>query len=238
MNDLRFALRQLTKKPGFTAAAVLTLALGIGATSTVFNLVEGVLLTPPPYPDPEEIVLITPAKTDGQSYQAGSRPAQWVAWRNEAKSFEAMAGYIWTFDFLVRAEGSEFFQGMEVTPDYFNVIRPQPLLGRTFLESEASAKGDTVIILGYDFWQRSFNGDSNVLGKTLKITRAEPPLVVIGVMPPSVRFLPAFSSADFPNYDINARVDYWIPVTPERSKGPEWNVAGRLRDGVSLAQAQ
>ncbi|MCI0748229.1 MAG: ABC transporter permease [Verrucomicrobia subdivision 3 bacterium] len=238
MNDLKFAFRQLLKNPGFTAVAVLTLALGIGATTTVFNLIQGVLLTPPPYPEPGGIVIITQAKMDGQSYRVGSTAAQWVAWRKEAKSFEAMAGYIWTFDFLVRPEGSEFFQGMEVTPEYFNVIKTQPLLGRTFVESDASAKGDTVIILGYDFWQRRFNGDTNILGKTLKITRAEPPLEVVGVMPPGVRFLPAFSNADFPNYDINARVDYWIPVTPERSKGPEWNVAGRLHDGISLAQAQ
>ena len=226
MNDLKFAFRQLRKNPGFTAVAVLTLALGIGATSAVFDLIQGVLLTPPPYPKPEEIVLITPAKTDGQPYAVGCTSAQWIEWRKEAKSFEAMAGYIWTFDFLILPDGSESFQGMEVTPDYFKVIGTKPFLGRTFLESDASAKGDTVVVLGYDFWQRRFNGDPNVLGKTIKITRAQPPLAVVGVMPPGVRFLPAFSNADFPNYDINARVDYWIPITPEHSQYSDWNVTG------------
>jgi putative ABC transport system permease protein len=238
MTDLRFALRQLLKKPGFTAMAILTLALGIGAASAVFDLIQGVLLTPPPYPEPEEIVLIKPAKLDGQPYALGSMPAQWTEWRQEATSFEAMAGYIWTFDYLIQPEGSQFFQGMEVTPDYFKVIGTKPLLGRTFLEPDASVSGDTVIVLGYDFWRQQFNGDSNVLGRTIKITRAQTPLAVVGVMPPGVRFLPAFSNADFPNYDINARVDYWIPVTPERSQYSEWNVAGRLRDGATLAQAQ
>jgi len=238
VNDLKFAFRQLFKNPGFTAVAVLTLALGIGATSAVFDLIQGVLLTTPPYPKPEEIVLVTPAKTDGQPYSVGSSSEQWTEWRKEAKSFAAMAGYIWTFDYQVLPEGSQFFQGMEVTPDYFKVIGTKPLLGRAFLESDASANGDTVIILGYDFWQRQFNGDPNVLGKTIKITRAQAPLVIVGVMPAGVRFLPAFSNADFPNYDINARVDYWIPVTPERSKDFEWNVTARLRDGVTLAQAQ
>jgi len=237
MNDLKFALRQLLKNPGFTAVAVLTLALGIGATTVVFSLIQGVLLTPPPYPEPERIVLISAAKTDGQPYALGCAAAQWTQWRKESISFETIAGYVWTFDFLTLNDGTESFRGLEVTPDYFKVIGTRPLLGRTALESDASVNGDTVIILGYDFWQRRFNGDRNILGKTIKITRAQAPLTVVGVMPPDVRFLPAFSDADFPNYDINARVDYWVPILPERYNDPEWNVVGRLRAGVRLAQA-
>ena len=112
-----------------------------------------------------------------------------------------------------------------------------PLLGRSFVTSDATAKGDTVVVLGYDFWQRHFKGDPNVLGQTIKITRAEPPLAIVGVMPPGVRFVLAFSNADFPNYDINARVDCWIPITAEHSQYSEWNVAARLRPGVTLEQA-
>jgi len=238
MNDLKFAFRQLLKNPGFTTVAVLTLALGIGATTVVFSLIQGVLLTPPPYPKPEQIILISPAKTDGQPYAMGCTAAQWIEWRKEARTFKTIAGYVWTFDYLILPDGSESFRGLEVTPDYFKVIGTKPLLGRTALESEASAKGDTVIVLGYDFWQRRFNGDRNVLGKTIKITRVQEPLTIVGVMPPGVRFLPAFSDADFPDYDINARVGYWIPVLPERYETPEWNVVGRLRDGMTLAQAQ
>ena len=238
MNDLRFAFRQLLKNPGFTGLTVLTLALGIGATTVVFSLIRGVLLTPPPYPSPEQIVLISSSKTDGLPYSLGCTTAQWTQWRKEATAFEAIAGYVWTFDFLILPDGSESFRGLEVTPDYFKVIGIRPLLGRAPLDADASVKGDTVIVLGYDFWQRRFNGDRNILGKTIKITRAQAPLTVIGVMPPDVRFLPAFSDADFPNYDINARVDYWVPILPERYEHPEWNVVGRLRDDATLPQAQ
>ena len=84
MNDLKFAFRQLFKNPGFTAVAVLTLALGIGATSALFDLIQGVLLAPPPYPKPAEIVLVTPAQIDGQPYSVGSSSEQWTEWRKEA----------------------------------------------------------------------------------------------------------------------------------------------------------
>src|SRR5262245_54875371 len=128
MQAFRFAVRQLVKSPGFTAVAVLTLALGIGATSTVFELINGVLLTPPPYSQPERIVLISPIKTDGQPYTLGCAARQWTQWRKEAESFEAIAAYVWTFDFLILPDGSESFRGLEVTPDYFRTIGTKPLL--------------------------------------------------------------------------------------------------------------
>src|SRR5829696_5163363 len=106
MNDLKFAVRQLLKNPGFTAVAVLTLALGIGATASVFSLIHGVLLTPPPYPKPEQIAFIVPAKTDGQAYPLACVTAQWIEWQKATNSFEAIAGYEWGFQFLVLPEGS------------------------------------------------------------------------------------------------------------------------------------
>ena len=208
MSDLKFALRQLLKNPGFTAVAVLTLALGIGATTVVFSLIQGVLLTRPPYPRPDQIILISPAKTDGQPYAPGCTAAEWVAWQKEVRSFETIAGYVWTFDYLILPEGSESFRGLEVTPDYFKVIGTKPLLGRTALESDASAKGDTVIVLGYDFWQRRFNGDRNVLGKTIKITRAQAPLTIVGVMPPD----PVTFAAVATLFTVVALLACWLPA--------------------------
>ena len=93
MNDLRFAFRQLLKNPGFTAVAVLPLALGIGTTSAVFGLIQGVLLTPPPYPKPERIILISPARADGLPYRQGCAAGQWAEWRKAIKSFKAVAAY-------------------------------------------------------------------------------------------------------------------------------------------------
>src|ERR1041385_1811977 len=136
MNDLKFTFRQLLKNPGFTAVAVFTLALGIGATSTVFSLVQGVLLTPPPYPQPDRLMLITATRADGQRYTQGWPAAQWQEWQKESKSFEAIAAYGWTFNFLVLPDGSESIEGMRVTPDYFKALGIHPVLGRAFHESD------------------------------------------------------------------------------------------------------
>src|ERR1017187_10082069 len=172
-DDLRFGARMLRKQPGFTLIAVLTLALGIGATSAVFSLIQGVLLTPPPYREPQQLVLIPSVRLDGQKivHPRGWAPAQWMEWQKEAKSFEVIAGYAWSFNFLVLTEGSESLEGMWVTKDYFRAVGLQPVLGRTFVESETEAKGASVIILGYDLWQRKFNGDPNIIGKTIRISR-------------------------------------------------------------------
>src|SRR6059058_3317288 len=103
LKDLRFGVRMLLKQPGFTLIAVLTLALGIGATSAVFSLIQGVLLTPPPYREPQRLALIVSARSDNQQMGSprGWPAAQWMEWQKEAKSFEAIAAYAWSFNFLV-----------------------------------------------------------------------------------------------------------------------------------------
>src|SRR5262245_5439472 len=135
--DFRFGMRMLRTQPGFTLIAVLTLSLGIGATSAVFSLIEGVLLTPPPYRSPERLALISAARTDGQQAipPQGWPAAQWMEWQKEAKSFEAIAAYGWTFNFLVQEEGSESLEGMVVTKDYFRMTGLEPQLGRSFQDS-------------------------------------------------------------------------------------------------------
>jgi putative ABC transport system permease protein len=242
LRDLRFAVRMLRKETGFTTIAVFTLALGIGATAAVFSLIQGVLLTPPPYREPQDLVLIPSARVDGQP-MTGQRAwpaAQWMDWQENAKSFESTAAYAWTFNFLVLSDGSESIEGMAVTKDFFRVLGLQPILGRTFLESETTAKSASVIILGYDLWRRKFGGDRNIIGKTIRMSRRDTPPTVVGVMPPGVRFLPSPGVAQEPNYDVNARVDYWLPAAPNptRLKEPSWDVIGRLQHGVPLNRAQ
>jgi len=242
LKDFRFGFRMLLRQPGFTLIAVLTLALGIGATSAVFSLIQGVLLTPPPYREPDRLALIPAARTDGQpdEHSPGWAAAHWMDWQAQAKSFEAIAAYGWTFNFLVRPDGSESIEGMFVTKEYFRALGIQPVLGRAFVESETLATAKPVIILGYDLWQRTFHGDPHIIGKTVRMSRRDTPPTVIGVMPPGVRFLPSPSASQEPNYDLNAHVDYWVPagVNPKGLKVRFWNVLGRMKPGVALSQAQ
>jgi putative ABC transport system permease protein len=134
LQDIRFALRTLRKRPGFAAVSALTLALGIGATAAVFTLVEGVLLTPPPYNNPEQLVLVPSVRVDSNGIERlEPTPAiQWMEWQKKATSFDGIAAYSWTFNFLVDDSGSASMSGMVVTPDYFHVTGLQPMMGRAF----------------------------------------------------------------------------------------------------------
>ncbi len=240
--DLRFAIRMLLKQPGFSLIAVLTLALGIGVTSAVFSLIQGVLLTPPPYKKPQQLVLVQRARTDGQKEEnpRGWPSQQWLAWQKEAKSFVGIAGYDWQFNFLIRNDGSQSIQGMAVTKDYLQMMGLRPMIGRGFAEQDFGQGPVKVILLGYEFWQRTFNGDPQIIGKTVRISRWDVPPTVIGVIPPGVRFLPSPGAAKEPNYNVNALVDFWSPAEPDpkNMKDPDWNVVARLKDGVTPQQGQ
>jgi putative ABC transport system permease protein len=241
LHDNRFAIRMLRKRPGFTAIAALTLALGIGATTAVFSLVEGVLLTPPPYRDPERLVLVPSVRVDSEQVERlEPTPAiQWLDWQKRATSFDGIAAYGWTFNFLIDSQGSASLSGLLVTPDYFRVVGVQPMLGRAFTESD-TVPGTAVIILGYDCWQRRFNGDPGILGKAIRMSRRDTPSTVVGIMPPGVRFLPSPTASQEPNYNIDATVDFWVTAAPnpQRLKQSRWDVIARLKPGVTLPQGQ
>jgi putative ABC transport system permease protein len=242
LQQLRFAVRMLLKQPGFSLIAALTLALGIGATSAVFSLIQGVLLTPPPYQKSQQLVLIPTVRTDGKKMDSprGWAAQQWMEWSQEATSFQGIAGYDWTFNFLIRNDGSQSMQGMEVSKDYFRLMGLKTALGRGFDDTDFGQGHVKSILLGYEFWQRAFGGDTQIIGKTVRISRWESSPVVIGVMEPGVRFLPSPGAAKEPNYDVNATVDLWVPADPDPKylKDPYWNVIGRLRDGVAPQRGQ
>lgn len=240
IQDLRYTGRSLLKQPGFVSVVILISALGIGATATVLCLIHGVLLTPPPYHEPEQIIVLAPARLDGRTAENSCTSSQWHQWKNEARSFADLAAYAWTFDYVIDSRGSQFIEGMEVTNSYFRTVGLMPILGRPFLESEAQPRHEPVIILGYDFWQRRFHGASNIIGQSIRVSRQQVPLTIIGVMPPGVRFLPAPSAANDPHYDVDARVDYWVPTAPDPAspKDGGWNAVARLRAGISLTQAR
>ncbi len=187
-------------------------------------------------------MLVSAARSDGQKIGniRGWAAEQWLDWQRNSKSFESLAAYDWSFNFLVSEEGSQSLEGMFVTADYFRVMGLRPIIGRTFSPSETTFAPKPVIILGYNLWQRKFNGDPAILGKTIRISRSDTPPEVIGVMPPGVRFLPSPATAQEPNYNPDAMVDYWIPAAPNPKylKAAQWNVVARLKGGTTLEQAQ
>jgi predicted permease len=241
MDDVRSAVRQLRTHPAFAAVAVLTLAVGIGTAAAMFGLIQGVLLSPPPYTDPDRLVLVRPARTDGQPFDRAPTVGQWLTWR-EARSVERFAMYGWTFNFLVRGEGSRSIGGMVVSRNWFDVVGVRPIMGRTFAESELGRPkvAPTAVILGYDLWRREFGADPQIVGKTITISRMPAPLPVVGVMPPGLRFLPDPGAAAEPNYDVDAKVDFFLGAAPDetqRERGAGYGIA-RLKPGVTAAQAQ
>ena len=247
MDDVRYAFRQLRAHPAFAVVAVATLAVGVGSASAMFGLIQGVLLSPPPFVEPDRLVLVTPVRVDGQPYERGASVGQWLAWRR-APAIERVALYRWTFNFLVRGDGSRSLGGMVVTPDYFDVVGVRPIMGRALTAIEASRPGvdnrpgapPTGILLGYDLWQREFAGDRNIVGRAVTLSRMPAPLPVIGVMPPGLRFLPDPGAAAEPNYDVNAKVDFWLAMTTDdtRVERGAGNAIARLRPGVTAGQAQ
>ncbi|KAA6458008.1 ABC transporter permease [Acidobacteria bacterium AB60] len=243
IQELRYSARMLFKSPGFSVIAALTLALGIGSTAAVFSLIQGVLLTPPPYQEPRQLMLLPSARTDGKKMDSprGWPAQQWMEWSEKARSFQGIAAYQWTFNFLIRNDGSQSMQGMFVSRDYFRLLGLKTVLGRGFDDSDFGQGGHVKsILIGYEFWQRALGGDKEIVGKTVRISRWDSSPVVIGVMEPGVRFLPSPGNAKEPNYDVNATVDVWAPADPDPKtlKNPGWDVVGRLREGASPQRGQ
>jgi putative ABC transport system permease protein len=228
--DLRYGLRMLGKKPGFAAVAVLTLALGIGANTAIFTVINGVLLRPLPYPKPERLVMLWESNPRRKIEQQLVAPPHLAEWREQSRSFENIAYWTGTGDFnLVTAEGSEKAKCAYVTSNLFSTLRVRPQLGRVFLPEEDQEKGNQAALLSYDYWQRRFAGDPQVLGRTLTVdTFGRRVYTIVGVLQPGFRF---------PN-----QAEIWLPVgwdgIPRARRGPWLSVIARLKDGFSLQQAQ
>src|SRR5580658_2463548 len=186
--DIRFGLRTLRKNPGFTAAAVLTLAFGIGANTAVFSVVNTVLLKPLPYHKPARIVMVW---TDNPSlnlsfHELPPTPPDLIEWREQARSFEQIAGIRPRTADLSEQGDPERTGGAQVTANFFALLGVQPSFGRLFAESETQPGQDQVAIISDVLWQRHFGGDPNVIGKTITVNRER--RTVVGVMPPGFSF--------------------------------------------------
>ena len=184
MNDLKFAFRQLLKNPGFTAVAVLTLALGIGGSTAVFSLINTVILRPLPFPEPERLVLVWTALADSRTAQ--SAYGSYADWKEQCTAFEDLAVYDGFSCLLTGTEASEKISATRTSAKFFSILRASPVLGRTFTEEEANQRA-RVVVLSHGFWQRRFAGDSNIVGRTIEIDGQT--AVIIGVMPEKFDFL-------------------------------------------------
>jgi putative ABC transport system permease protein len=215
--DLRYGIRSLLKRPSFTLIAVVTLALGIGANTAIFSVVNAVLLRPLPYRDAHNIVTIWQNNARAGVSRNDVSPANFLDWKEQSSSFESMAG-IEPFGFSMIGNGEpERFRAWLVTADFFKTLATNPYRGRVFTSEDYQQGNEKVVVIGYGLWQRRFGGDQKLLGQ--KLTLNGQPYTVVGVMPPEFQF--------------PADREVWAPrVLREHDRqlrGPTyWNVMARL----------
>src|SRR5256714_7613747 len=229
MTALRFALRQLRKTPGFTLIAILTLALGIGANTAIFSVMYAVLLQPLPYPDGDRIVILT--ETDPNQPQISVAYPDYVDWKRDNTVFENIAVSRRESYNLNGLEGRapEQASGALVTGNFFKVIGLQPQVGRVFTEEEDRVGGPMVSVISDKLWQRVFNRDPNVLGKTVNL--GNQPYTIVGVMPPQM-FSPRTVAVWFP---LTRRTD--DQMWQNRDNHPGIFGWARLKPGVTVDKA-
>jgi putative ABC transport system permease protein len=236
-HDIRHAQRMLAKSPGFTAVAILTLALGLGAVNTVFAVVQTVILRPLNFPHPERIVAVpqlNPVLAPGPGVANLGEFQRW----QQTGLFEHAAAIETVDHVLLRQDRAEQILGVRVTPEFFQVFGMQPLLGRGFAAADAVPGHDNVIVLSHQLWMRSFGGDRNVVGRTIRMSDGL--LTVIGVMPPRFDF-PRLADVHTIMFWAPERTEFWtpLPVTERLVQQGNFNyyVLGRLKDGVTSEQA-
>lgn len=225
LTDIRYGARIMLKQPGFTLVAVITLALGIGANTAIFSLVNSILLRPLPFREPDRLVRMLQASPKLGLSSWGVSQADFAAYREQNRSFESVAIYNTAATNLTGTGEPERLPIATVTADFFKVFGVNPLLGRTFVEGEDEKGKNQVCVISYAFWQRRFGGDQNVVGRTLSLNNT--PTQIVGVMPAEFKF---------PSYET----DLWTPLAhdPKRTAPYFFAVVGRLKPDVQLAQAQ
>jgi putative ABC transport system permease protein len=228
--DLRFAIRVLIKNPGFTLIAVLALALGIGANTSIFSVVNAVLIRPLPFEEPEKLVVLWGNVKRQVVERRGASAADYLDWRAQSKSYTDMAAY-WASTFTYYAEDEpERLQGETVASGYFEILGIKPVLGRVFSPEADKPGASPGAIISHSLWLRRFGGKSDLLDKSIRLDGR--PVPIIGVMPAGFK-------------GIGDQADIWVPIGPGvrpqdlTDRGSRWFAAvARLKPGVSREQAQ
>jgi len=228
--DLRYGLRMLLKQKGFTAVAVLTLALGIGANTAIFSVVHAVLLRPLPYSQPEQLIWIWETCPKDDIKEESASVPNFADWRSQSQSFTEMAAFAGTAPVLTNAGEPERIPGTSVTANFFTTLGVEPMIGRSFVAEENEPGKNRVVILSHSLWQRRFGSDPEIVGQ--KLTLNGNPHEVVGVMPPG-----------FQNPRPEPRqIEMWLPLSLEPAKAGRRSdflkVVARLAPGVSINQAQ
>jgi putative ABC transport system permease protein len=232
IRDLKFALRGLLKRPAFAAIAIATLALGIGANTAIFSVVNAVLLRPLPLKEPDRLMtfwLSAPAK--GLRHM-DLNEALFAYDRERTRTFESLAAFE-DGEFALTGSGEpEVVPGAVVTFNYFNVLGREPLLGRTFTSQEDTPGHNNVAILSYALWQRRFGGNSNIVGKSINLDSN--PTTVVGIMPPDFSFPDPAERAS-----SSGHVQLWVPKGLDPQNTNSWNLTavGRLQPGATADDA-
>jgi putative ABC transport system permease protein len=225
LEDFRFAVRQLRKSPGFTAAAVVSLAIGIGINTSMYSNMDAVILHPLAVPQLHRVMTIAEQRKSGDLHWVAL--ANYLDWQRETRYFDSLAVHREAAMALTGADGSTQVQVALTSPNFFTVLQAQPLVGRFFTQAEAAPGHDRVAMLSYGFWKRDFASDSNVAGRSIELDQH--PYTVIGVMPRTVQY--------------PSDADLYLPLAPTSGQmanrsSRDYLVMGRLRDGVTVQQAQ
>ncbi len=226
VQDLRFGLRMLRKNPGFTAVAVLTLALGIGANTAIFSVVNGVLLKPLPFPESDRLVEVMRGLKSGNDETVEA--SKFIFWQQHGRAFEAMAAFdIFGTGFNLASGGqTEHVTGVRVSADFFRVVAVPLAIGRGFTAEEERPGGASVAVISNNLWKLQFGGDPSIIGRTILLNDEN--YAVVGVMPVGFESRPS--------------AGIWVPLrpvfNPQNDGGPLFIVLGRLKPGVTLKTAQ
>jgi predicted permease len=222
--DLRYAARVLRRNPGFTLIALLALALGIGANTAIFSVVNGDLFRPLPFHDPDRLMMLDEKWLPRFPHFEATRK-DFLSWREQSHSFDQISAFVGVPFNLTGADRPERISGARVSANLPAVLGVKPVLGRSFAPEEDTAGNDNVVLLGYSLWHRRFGGDPRVIGTAIRLNSID--FTIIGIMPPSFRF----------PHDV----EIWKPMgfTAKDFDGGHfiWGV-GRLKPGVTRAQAQ